>query len=275
MLTQLPTKLLYGLAEASHHWATYHPHYKEKLGMTKSAHNPLLVRPPPKLLSRPGDWSNNVVKFGTHHLHYNDKVAANPTWTFGLYFLCNFGNLSTNSPISAGDNRACNTEPGLVTKKREPPKTFLYLLLGTLQLPSLMLSLTFSKIRLPIFEHLAMFKYTPISEWQFSLTLASFALLAENLSVKLTSKTSSNLSCPVKTIAQTVEILPDGNALSSKRLQQQITNKSRGLRHITGFNIEKRNWGRYKIMRKKSCQHQDYGKSRTGKHEIGKDGTDE
>ncbi len=132
MLTQLPKKLLYGLAEASHHWATYHLHYKEKLGITKSAHNPLLVRPLPKLLSLPGAWSNNVVKFGTHHLHYNDKVVANPTRTFGLYFLCNFGNLSTTSPILAGDGRACDTEPGLVTKKGEPPRTFLYLLLGAL-----------------------------------------------------------------------------------------------------------------------------------------------
>ncbi len=55
MLTQLSTKLLYGLAETNHHWATYHPHYKNKLEMTKFAHNPLLVRPPLKLLSLPGD----------------------------------------------------------------------------------------------------------------------------------------------------------------------------------------------------------------------------
>ena len=41
------------------------------------------------------------------------------------------------------------------------------------------------------------------------------------------------------------------------------------------FNIEKRNWGRYKTMQKKSCQHQDYGKDRTSKYEISKDGTDE
>ncbi len=164
MLTQLPTKLLYGLAKASHHWTTYHPHYKEKLGITKSAHNPLLVWPLPKLLSLPGDWSNNVVKFGTHHLHYNDKIVANPTRTFGLYCLCNFGNLSTTFPILAGNNKACDTEPGLVTKKGKPPKTFLYLFLGVLQIPSLMLSLTLLKMRLPIFEHLAMFKSAPISE---------------------------------------------------------------------------------------------------------------
>ncbi len=42
-----------------------------------------------------------------------------------------------------------------------------------------------------------------------------------------------------------------------------------------GLDIEKRHWGRYKIMRKKSCQHQDYGKGGTGKHEIGKDETSE
>ncbi len=132
MLTQLSTNLLYSLAETSHHWVTYHPHYKKKLGMTKSAHNALLVRPLPKLLSLPGDWSNNVVKFGTHHLYYNDKVIANPTRTFGLYFLYNFRNLSTTSPILAGDDRAYNTKPGLVIKKEKPPRTFLYFFWGAL-----------------------------------------------------------------------------------------------------------------------------------------------
>ena len=194
--------------------------------MTKSAYNPLLVRPPPKLLSLPGNWSNNIVKFDIHHLHYNDKVAANPTRTFSLYFLCNIGNLLTTSPTLAGNGKACDTEPGLVTKKRKPPKIFLYLFLGALQLSSFMLSLTLSKMRLSIFKHLAIFKCAPISKWQFSLTLASFALLADNSSVKLTSKAFSNLSCQVQTVAQTIEILPNNNASSSKRLQQQITNKS-------------------------------------------------
>lgn len=39
------------------------------------------------------------------------------------------------------------------------------------------------------------------------------------------------------------------------------------------FDIEKRHWGRYEIIRKKSCQYQDYGKGRMSKHEIGKDKT--
>lgn len=43
---------------------------------------------------------------------------------------------------------------------------------------------------------------------------------------------------------------------------------------VLEFNIEKRNWERYKIMQKKSCQHQYYGRDRMGKYETGKYGTD-
>ncbi len=47
-----------------------------------------------------------------------------------------------------------------------------------------------------------------------------------------------------------------------------------------GFDIEKRNWGRYQTMRTKSNQHQHYEMGGTDKHEIGeyetgKDGTSE
>ena len=94
-----------------------------------------------------------------------------------------------------------------------------------------------------------MAKYTAMSEWQFSSTLsemrpvmselqlspaltnfplASFSLLADYSSVKLTSEASFHLS----RAAQTVKFLPDDNALSNKRLQRQITNKSRGLRYV-------------------------------------------
>lgn len=110
-------------------------------------------------------------------------------------------------------NFACNAESGLVIKKKKSPKTFLYLFLDAFQLSSLMISLTLSKMRPSIFEHLAMLKCTSMFAWQlsfkctlilklqFSLTMASFALLADSLSVKLTGKASSNFSCPAQTIA--------------------------------------------------------------------------
>ncbi len=41
------------------------------------------------------------------------------------------------------------------------------------------------------------------------------------------------------------------------------------------LDIKKQHWRRYKIMQKKFCQYQNYGKGGTGKHEIGKDGTSE
>lgn len=128
----MPTKLLYSLAEISHYWATYHLYYKKKQEMIKFTNNFLLVRPTSKLLLLPSSWSNIVVKFGTYYLHYNNKFTANLTQTFGFYFLYNFGNLSTISPILTSNGRAYNTKLGLVTKMREPPRIFQYLLLGAL-----------------------------------------------------------------------------------------------------------------------------------------------
>lgn len=108
----MPTKLLYNLVKASFYRATYHPHYKKKLGMTKSAHNPLIVWPSPKLLLLLGNWFNNVVKFDTYHLYYNGKVAANPTRAFvyvadNFYFLSKFDNLLVASPLFTSDCKAC------------------------------------------------------------------------------------------------------------------------------------------------------------------------
>lgn len=133
----------------------------------------------------PSIFSDCVSKFSIYHQHYKKKL--------------NINNLTQNF--------ACNVKPGLVTKKEKLPKISLYFLSDAFQLPSFMISLTLSKMRSLFFKHLAIFKcilifiwqlsfkYTLISKWQFSLTLASFALLAVSLLVKLTSKASSNLSC--------------------------------------------------------------------------------
>ena len=109
MLTQLSTKLLYGVPEAGNHcFAIYHPHYKEKLGMTESAYDPCLL--------------------------YSNELVDNPTRTF-----------------------SCAARLGLVGKKGEPPKVVLDLLSHPLKPPSLLLSLTLSKMRPAMFEYLAMF----------------------------------------------------------------------------------------------------------------------
>lgn len=188
-------------------FASYYLYHKEKPGITESAYNHFFLWSPPKLLLL-GIFSDCIGKFSIYYLYYKEKL--------------NISNLTRNF--------ACNVELGLITKKRELPKTSLYLLLGKVQLLSLMISLTLLKMCLPIFEYLAMFKCvlmfvwqfsfkcTLISKWQFSPTLASFALLADRSLVKLTSKTSSNFSCLAQTTAQMVEILSDDNALLSKQL---------------------------------------------------------
>ncbi len=138
-----------------------------------------------------------------------------------------------------------------------------------------------------------------MSKWQFSSTLASFLLLTDYTSIQLTSGASLNLFLAVQTAKQTVEFLLDNIALLNKWLQWQITeigyviylanviNKANTIywwpqlmcgvlaadlyTMAHGFDIEKQHWGRYKIMQKKSCQHQDYRKGKTGKYKIGKD----
>ena len=94
-----------------------------------------------------------------------------------------------------------------------------------------------------------MAKYAAMSQWEFSSTLsemcpvmsklqfslaltnfpfASFSLLADYSSIKLTSEASFHLS----RAAETVKFLLDNNTLSNKRLQWQITNKSCELHYV-------------------------------------------
>ena len=146
-----------------------------------------------------------VVKFAAHHPYYKDKLVGNPTRSFvcaanSLYFLCNLGNLSVAFLLTCNGG-ACVVEPGLVTKKGEPPRTSLYLIFCPFQPPSL-LSSTLSKC-------------TAISKWQHNLALASFPLLADNSSVKLTNEALLGLSC----ITQTVKSSPNDHALLNKQLQ--------------------------------------------------------
>ena len=180
--------------------------------MTESVYKIFFLWLPPKPSLLASALFDCIVEFGTYHPHYKDKFVSNSTQTFVyaanyLCFLNGWNNLSTTS-LFACDSGACTTELGLVTKKRKPPKNFLYPLLDTFQPLSLIFSSTFSEICL------AMLKCRSISVWQLSLTLASFSSL-------LTYKTSLNLSCT----GQTIEFLPSNQYLLNMRLQWQITDK--------------------------------------------------
>lgn len=103
--------------------------------------------------------------FGIYHPHYKEKLVSNPTQTFSyiincFYFLCNFDNLFATFLILASNNRACIALLGLVTKKAELPRTLIYL---------------FSHFFQTLFFLLI-------------LTLTSFFLLANYLSMNLTGK---------------------------------------------------------------------------------------
>ncbi len=216
------------------------------------------IRPAPKqilLLGTPSDGIVKVIKplhdvpetsancFAIYHLHYKDEQVSNPIRTSVcaancLYFGYNLDNLSMASPFTR-DGRACTTEPGLVTKKGEPPRTALDL--SNLQSLSLLFSLM-------------IFKYALVSGWQLSSALASFPMLADYPSVKLTSEAYLSFSHATKTVKSS----PDNIALVYKQLQRQITNSELyAMAHR--FGIEKRHWGRYQIVQKKVYQHQHYG----------------
>ncbi len=140
-------KLMHDVSEASTTlYAIYHPHYKEKSGMTKSAYKPSLLRPPLQLLSLPAVSSNYIVKvmkplynvqeasitrFAIYHPHYKDKLS-NQTRSFvctvdNFYFLSNFDNLSMASSLFVSDCRACAVRLSLVIKKGGTAKNFLNL----------------------------------------------------------------------------------------------------------------------------------------------------
>lgn len=128
-------------------YATYHPYYKEKSGITKSAYKPFLLQPFSQLLSPSVTLSNYIVqvikllyvvqgacitRLVIYHLHYKNKLS-NPTQTLvctisSLYFGCSLGSLGNLSTVSlfGHDGRVCVTKLGLVSKKGELPKTALY-----------------------------------------------------------------------------------------------------------------------------------------------------
>lgn len=185
---QLQIKLLYGLAKASHHQATYYPHYKKKLEIIKSAYNLSFFWPTYKQISLLGVSFHCITKvinplhdvpdaskhwFAIYYLHYKDKFVGNPIRTLvcavnNLYFLSNFGNLSAS------------------LKKANRQELSLYLS--------------------HCFQPLACF---------FSPNFANLPLLANYPSVRLTNKAFFDLSY----IIQKVEFLSDDITPLNKRLQ--------------------------------------------------------
>ena len=125
--------------------------------------------------------------FAVYHPHYKDKLV---------------GTLSTLF-FFAYDGGACDTKPGLVIKKGEPPRISLHLFSDAHQLLSFMLSLTLSKMHPTMFKYLAIFKCAPMFEWP-----------SENLP-----EASFNLFFTTQAAAQTVEFSSDNIALLNKWLQ--------------------------------------------------------
>lgn len=183
-------------------FAINHLHYKEVIKLT---YNFSLFQPFFNMSSILDALFNYIVKvmkllyniskpnnrFAIYYLHYKDKLVGNLTQAFDYiincsYFLYGLSNFSTTF-FFAHNSNAYTTKPGLVTKKREPPRTFLHFFSRLFSLLSLFLSLTPSKICLAISEYLAVSKCMIISEWQICfLVLANFFLLADCLSIKLT-----------------------------------------------------------------------------------------
>lgn len=132
-------------------FAIYYPYYKEKSGMTESAHNPFFIQPLPKLILLPNALSDSIIKFATYHPYYKYIFISNQNQTFVYiasclyfrYWLDNWSSLDNflTTSLFAYDGEVCTAKPGLVRKNREPPKTFLHITHPD-QHPSLLLSLT-------------------------------------------------------------------------------------------------------------------------------------
>ena len=156
----------------------------------------------------------STTRFAIYYPHYKDKLVGNLTRKFVstancLYFLCGWSNLLA-AFFFAYDSGTCATKLDIVIKKGELPRTSLHCFRLFSLLSLCLLGSTFLKMR-P-----AIFKYAAMSKWQ-----------SENLL-----QVSSNPFFATQTAIKTVEFLVNNIALLNKQLQQQITNKFRGLRHV-------------------------------------------
>lgn len=139
--------------------------------MIKSTYNPFLFQLLTKLLSLFGVSFDCIFKFATHHPHFKDKLVGNPIRTFVcdancLYFLCAWNNLSAAYFLTYNGGTFI-VEPGLVTTKGEPPRTFLHLFFLPDQPLSLLFGLTSKNAPSDVFI-LGKSKYATICKWPFS-----------------------------------------------------------------------------------------------------------
>lgn len=74
-----------------------------------------------------------VIQFGTYHPYYKEKLFNNLTWFFICiisysYFKYGLGSLKNllMTSLFICNSGVCITKPGLITKKRELLKTFIY-----------------------------------------------------------------------------------------------------------------------------------------------------
>lgn len=126
-------------------FAIYHPHYKEKLEMTKFVYNPYLL------------YSNKLVSNLTRI-----SVCTTSCLCFG-YSLNRLDNLSKTF-LFACNAKANITELCLVNKKRKSPRPFLNCFFDALQTSSLFFSLMLLKLRPAIFKYSLMFIYLAMSK---------------------------------------------------------------------------------------------------------------
>lgn len=190
----------------------------------------------------------SITQFPIYHLHYKNNFVSNLIQAFVcipnyLYFLYNWSNFLVTF-FFFHNSSVCFAKPGLVTKKTELTKTFLYIFFCFSLFSSFFFRLMFSKMRSAISKCSVILKCTTISEQQPSfLALANFSLLIDYLLVKLTSKkeikkirimrkdysnltpihyflkTSFNYFLATQIIAQTVEFLLVNIALLNKQLR--------------------------------------------------------
>ena len=173
--------MLHDVLEASTNcFAAYHLYYKEKSRMIEAVHD-LLFQSLSKLISLLSISCHCNIKvmtllhdmldagkhwFAIYYPYYKNKFVGNLTWVFisitnYLYFLYSWSNLLV-AFFFAYNSGAYTAELGLVTKKWELPRIFLYLFSHLLLLSSLFFSLKPSQMCLAISKCLAMSKYVII-----------------------------------------------------------------------------------------------------------------
>ena len=142
--------------------------------MIKSVYDAFFLWLLPKLLLLSNALSDFIIKFAIYHLYYKNIFVNNPTRTFVCiancfyfkYWLGSLGNLLTAS-LFARDGRAYITKPGLIIKKRKPPKTFLYIFYP--DQPSFFLLGSILKNTPSDICMLGNSEYTIMCKWLFSL----------------------------------------------------------------------------------------------------------